>query len=357
VSIEIKAAVLVEANAPLELQTLTHEPLASGQVLVDVAYSGVCGSQLLEIKGLRGPDRFLPHLLGHEGSGIVAEVGDDVRKVKPGDRVVITWIAAGGVDAGGTTYTSINGQTVNSGQVSTFSNRAVVSENRLVPVDARLSLRQAALLGCCVPTGAGTVLNLAGVNAGDSVGIFGVGGVGLSAVLGAKMAGAGVIVAVDKNPANLELALSLGATHAVNTTEINVKDYCAENFSEGRFNATVEAAGHPEVMQLAIHLTQDKGTCVIAGNPKLGSTIEVNPFDLIKGKSIIGSWGGGTVSDRDIPRYAEGHLTREVDFSALIGSEYSLSRVNDAIAELERGTAGRVLLRTNSSISDEESKS
>ena len=350
--IELEAAVLVQPNAPLELQTLSHEPLGSGQVLVDIAYSGVCGSQLLEINGLRGPDRFLPHLLGHEGSGIVAEVGPDVTKVNPGDHVVVTWLAAEGMNSGGTTYSASDSVAVNAGPVATFSNRAVVSEDRLVPIDSRISLRTAALLGCCVPTGAGTVLNLADIDAGDSVAVIGVGGVGLSAVLGAKMAGAGVIVAVDKNAANLELAVALGATHSVNSDETDVFEASKEIVSDGRFNAAVEATGHPRVMEIAIGLTRDDGICVIAGNPRAGARIAVDPFDLIKGKRIIGSWGGGTVPDRDIPMYVKAQLAGEIDFSALIGAEYDLERANDAVAELEAGTAGRVLLRTNSSIGD-----
>ncbi|NQW21544.1 MAG: zinc-binding dehydrogenase [Chloroflexi bacterium] len=356
-SIEIEAAVLVETNTPLELQTLTHEPLTSGQVLVEIAYSGVCGSQLLEIKGLRGPDRFLPHLLGHEGSGIVAEIGPDVTKVKPGDHVVVTWIAGEGINSGGTRYTASDSQIVNAGPVATFSNRAVVSENRLLPIDTRFSLRQAALLGCCLPTGAGTVLNLANIDAGDSVAIIGVGGVGLSAVLGAKMAGAGVIVAVDRNAANLELAMALGATHSLNSAEVDAIRASNEIVSGGRFDATVEASGRTELMEMAISLTRDEGICVIAGNPSAGSRIAVDPFELIKGKRIVGSWGGGTVPDRDIPKYVKAQLVGEIDFSPLIGSEYDLDRINDAIAELESGTAGRVLLRTNPSISDSGSTS
>jgi S-(hydroxymethyl)glutathione dehydrogenase / alcohol dehydrogenase len=353
-SIELEAAVLVETGKPLEVRTLVHQPLSSGQVLVDIAYSGVCGSQLLEINGLRGPDRFLPHMLGHEGSGVVSEVGPDVTKVSIGDHVVVTWIASEGLNSGGTQYSAEDGQAVNAGPIATFSNKAVVSENRLVVVDSHFPLRQAALLGCSVPTGAGTVLNLANIDAGDSVAIVGVGGVGLSAILGAKMADAEVIVAIDRNVKNLELASQLGATHTINSDEADVVQQAVEIVSGGRFNATVEAAGRPELMELAISLTRDDGTCVIAGNPSEGSRISVDPFDLIKGKKIIGSWGGGTVPERDIPMYVDSQLSGGIDFSPLIGNEFGLDQINDAVAELERGTAGRVLLRINTSLDEGE---
>jgi len=356
-AIEIEAAVLTGTGAPLELQTLSHGPLASGQVLVDIAYSGVCGSQLLEINGSRGPDRFLPHLLGHEGSGVVSQIGPDVTKLKPGDHVVVTWIAAEGFNSGGTTYTGNSGQIVNAGPVATFSNRAVVSENRLVPIDPELPLRQAALLGCSVPTGAGTALHLAKLKPTDSIAIFGVGGVGLSAVLGAKMAGATTIIAIDKNPANLEMAALIGATHTLNTDQVNVAEGARGVTPDGKFNATIEAAGCPELMEQAIELTRDDGTCIIAGNPIVGSRIKIDPYDLIKGKKIIGSWGGSTSPDRDIPMYAEAQMNKTIDFSPLIGTEYGLDQINEAVAELERGTAGRVLLRMNTSLDNHEPKS
>ena len=344
-AINIEAAVLTEIDAPLQIRSLTHEKLGDGQVLVELAFSGLCGSQLLEVNGKRGPDRFLPHLLGHEGSGVVKAVGNGVTKVKPGDHVVATWIASEGINSGGTSYTDSEGQTVNAGPIATFSNSAVISENRLVAIDNKFPLDQAALLGCCIPTGAGTVLNLANVHNGDSIAILGVGGVGLSAVVGAKMANAKTIVAIDKNDNNLALAIKLGATHTINPDRQNVGEESSKLMKNGLFNATVEASGHPAVMELAIQIKNVNGTCVIAGNPKTGTTIKIDPFDLIKGKKIVGSWGGGSSPDKDIPKFVEAQISGATDFSPLLGSIYDLRRINDAVSELEQGTAGRILIR------------
>src|SRR5262245_26731137 len=152
------AAVLFELNQPLRLLTLDVPDPRPGQVLVEVAYSGVCHSQLHEVRGRRGPDRFLPHTLGHEGSGTVLAVGDGVTKVKPGDRVVLTWIKGQGADVPSTTYGGGPGR-VNSGAISTFMRHTNTCENRLVPLPPEMPLREAALLGCAVPTGAGVVPN------------------------------------------------------------------------------------------------------------------------------------------------------------------------------------------------------
>ncbi|MFZ1988989.1 MAG: alcohol dehydrogenase catalytic domain-containing protein, partial [Alphaproteobacteria bacterium] len=152
------AAVLVETGKPLELLDLEIPALKPGQVLVDVAYSGVCQSQLNEISGKKGPDRYLPHVLGHEGAGVVAAIGEGVNKVRPGDRVVLSWLRGRGADVPGTVYQSKIG-IVNSGAISTFMNRTVTCESRLTPLPANVPLREAALLGCAIPTGAGIVLN------------------------------------------------------------------------------------------------------------------------------------------------------------------------------------------------------
>ena len=159
----IKAAVLFELNKPLEIRTLKRRPLESGQVFVKILYSGVCRSQLMEVRGLRGDDRWLPHLLGHEGSGVVEDVGPDVKKFKKGDEVILSWIKGNGIEAQGAIYDS-DDVVINSGKVTTFSNYSVVSENRLVKKPKNLGFDTAILFGCALPTGAGMVINEINVN-------------------------------------------------------------------------------------------------------------------------------------------------------------------------------------------------
>ncbi len=201
-------------DRPLELAELEVPALAPGQVLVEVAFSGVCHTQLLEARGRRGEDRFLPHCLGHEGSGTVVHIGSAVTKVSPGDQVVLSWIKGSGHDVPGTTY-EWDGRTVNAGGVTTFGRHAVVSENRLTALPDGVGLREAALLGCAVPTGVGAVVNTAGARPGQSLAVFGAGGVGLCAVAAAVAAGCAPVVAVDVLSSKLAVATQMGADHVI----------------------------------------------------------------------------------------------------------------------------------------------
>ena len=211
------AAILVELAAPLQIVDLNVPALKPGQVLVEIAFSGVCHTQFGEVRGQRGPDPFLPHCLGHEASGHIREVGAGVTRVKVGQAVILSWIKGGGANVPGCVY-SWQGRNVNAGGVTTFSRFSVVSENRLTPLPENFPLREAALLGCPVPTGVGAVLNTAAPRPGQSLAVFGVGGVGCCAVAGAVLSGCEPIIAVDVNPWKLELARQFGASHTILAT-------------------------------------------------------------------------------------------------------------------------------------------
>lgn len=238
------AAVLVQLNKPLEIGEITIPDLRPGQVLVEVAYSGVCHSQLLEVRGKRGPDRFLPHTLGHEGSGTVLEVGQGVTKVKPGNRVVLSWIKGSGTDVPSTVYQSAEGP-VNSGAISTFMRQTVTCENRVTPILDAMPLREAALLGCAIPTGAGIILNTARVRPGSSVAVFGVGGIGLSAVLAADLVHATTIIAIDVLDHKPEQARRVGATHLMNACQQDPLATVLEITGGRGVDYAIEAAGQP----------------------------------------------------------------------------------------------------------------
>ena len=339
-----QAAVLVELGQPLQIVELGIPDLKPGQVLVDVAYSGVCQSQLNEVRGRKGPDRFLPHTLGHEGSGTVVAVGEGVKKVAPGDQVVLSWLKGAGADVPGTVYQGPAGP-VNSGAISTFMRRTVTCESRLTPLPANVPLREAALLGCAVPTGAGIVMNTLKLKPDESLVVFGLGGVGLSALLAGKALGAAPLIAVDVVPDKLEMAKALGATHVIDARQGDtVAEIRALTDGKGT-NYAIEAAGHPQALEAAFESVRvGGGLCVVAGNVPHGVTVKLNPFSLIAGRRIAGSWGGDSRLDDDIPQYAKMFGENRLPLSKLITAEYSLADINQAFDDLEAGRVARALV-------------
>ena len=340
-----KAAILTQIDQPLDIDELIIPELKRGQVLVKIAYSGICHSQLNEIRGLKGEDKFLPHTLGHEGSGIVIEVGPEVQKVKIGDHVVLTWIKGSGLDVPATQYHRHDGSVVNSGAISTFMEYSVISENRLVPIPKEMPLKEAALLGCAIPTGAGIVLNTAHVQPGNSLAVFGIGGIGLSAILAAKMIEAAVIIAVDIHEQKLIQAREIGATHVINASQQDVLETIQAITSGRGVDFSIEAAGQRETMETGFEAVREKGgLCILAGNLPSGQQISIDPFDLIKGKRIMGTWGGETDPDIDIPFYEKSFLAGRINLTPLISLRCALPEINDVIQRMERGQVGRCLI-------------
>ncbi len=342
-----QAAVLFKTNQALRNIEVGIPVLKSGQVLVDMAYSGICHSQLNEIEGLKGEDRFLPHTLGHEGSGVVSAIGPEVTKVKPGDHVVLTWIKGLGYDVPSTTYTSDEG-VINSGAISTFMEQTVVSENRLIPIAKEMPLKEAALLGCAIPTGAGIVINDAAIQPGDTVAVFGVGGIGLSAVMAASALEAGTVIAIDMAGYKLELAQKCGATHIINASGVEILSEIMQITNGEGVKYAIESAGTVATMETAFKsVSNHGGQCIIAGNLPKGLHISIDPMDLIVGKNICGSWGGGTNPDEDIPKYVTWHLEHKFNLSELLTHEYELDDINKAFTDLKAGKVGRALVSLN----------
>ncbi|MCH9610953.1 MAG: Aryl-alcohol dehydrogenase [Chlamydiales bacterium] len=333
-------AVLKQTKQPLELMQLQTAILKEGQVLVQIAYSGLCHTQLNEIFGRKGEDKFLPHTLGHEGSGIVLEVGPSVSKVKKGDHVVLTWLKGAGHDVPSTQYSSEDGA-INSGAISTFMECAVVSENRLVPIPKEMPLKEAALLGCALPTGAGVVKNEMQLEEGSSFALFGCGGVGLSGLLCAVSRGANPVIAVDICEKKLQRAKELGATHLVDARKdpaSQIHEIC------GGVDYAFESAGRKEAMEAAYRSLRSPGLCVLAGNLPKGQTISIDPFDLICGKQIRGTWGGKSQVDEDVAYYADLFLKGELKLTELITHEVPLREINTLVDQLERGEVGRGII-------------
>ena len=305
------AAVLVELGRPLELADLDLPALKPGQVLVEVAFSGVCHTQLLEARGHRGPDRFLPHCLGHEGSGIVRETGAGVAKVKPGDAVILSWIKGTGADVPGSVY-GWNGRTVNAGAITTFGTHSIISENRLTPISPRPLdaargarwLRRADRRGRGLQHRATTTgakhrrlwhwrhwfvrdrrRDAVRLSSGDCRGL---------------------------NADKLALARQLGATAHINPRDGDVVEWIRE-FVSGRGRFRHRGDRHSAVMRQALACVRPQGgTAVIVGNAKHGQMLEIDPRELNQGKRLLGTWGGDNHPGPRLPALRPTHRRRQV---------------------------------------------
>jgi S-(hydroxymethyl)glutathione dehydrogenase/alcohol dehydrogenase len=339
----MRAAVLTETNCLLEIVNDIEVPLCEpGQVLVKILFSGLCHSQLMEVRGHRGKDKYLPHMLGHEGVGLVQDIGQGVSKVKVGDKVVLGWIKSLGKDVSSTVYNSPKGK-INAGAVTTLSDYSIVAENRLVKLPPGINEKAAVLLGCALPTGAGIVLNQLKPKHNSTVGVYGLGGIGLSALLAMNHFNPQAIVAFDIEDNKLALAKELGATHCYSADEKGIAQF-KEDFPLG-LDGIVEAAGKTSTIETAFSLVKrGGGRCIFASHPPSGEQIKLDPFELICGKSIEGSWGGGSQPDQDLPIIVDIINKYRLPVEKLLSNEYSLEQINQAFDDLEQRKITRALI-------------
>lgn len=341
----MKAAILRELNKPLALEEIEVPEPGFGQVRVQIKVSGICRKQFQEVKGLHGPDPYLPHLMGHEGSGIVEAIGPSVTRVAIGDHVVVSWIKAKGLEPKPPVYKR-DGQRINAGAVTTFSQYTVVAENRVTRVSKNLPFDKAALLGCAIPTGVGVVMNTAKVKPGSTVAVFGAGGIGLNIIQGCALAKAGKIIAVDLHDRKLDQAKKFGATHTLHARQENSLTRIKE-LTEGRgVDYAFEASASREAMENAYaSVCWGTGLAILVGNlPYDDKKILIDPFPLYAGTRLIGTWGGETDPDRDFPRYVDWILNGQLKLDELITHRFQLKDINDAFVALERGEVGRAVV-------------
>ncbi len=340
-----RAAILTELKAPLVVAEIgLPDTLAVGQVLVKIHFSGICGSQLGEIDGAKGEDRFLPHLLGHEASATVLEIGPGVRHVKPGDKVVMHWRKGLGIEAATPTYTW-NGAKVNAGWITTFNEHAIVSENRVTPIPADSDLEVAALFGCAVTTGFGVIENNAKVRIGESVVVFGAGGIGLNIVQAAALVSAYPVIAVDLHDNKLELARRMGATHCINSSTGDVRQAIVEIVGTAGVDAFVDNTGLPAIIEMGYQITKPQGRVTLVGVPRKGNNVNLYSLPLHFGKGLSGSHGGEAVPQTDIPRYHQLYRAGRIRLRELITDHFTLDQINDAISGMRSGRiAGRCLV-------------
>ena len=340
-----EAAILVEQRRPLVIDEVgLPDSLDVGQVLVEVLFSGICGSQLGEIDGVKGEDRYLPHLLGHEGSGRVLGVGPGVSSVTMDDHVVLHWRPGVGIQSRTPTYTWRK-KPLNAGFVTTFNRYAVVSENRVTAIPKDYPLDFASLFGCAVTTGTGVVENKGQLKMGQSVVVVGAGGVGLSVIQGAKLLSAHPIIGVDLFENRVQLAMKLGASNGIVNRDSSWVSQVRELVGAQGADLVVDNTGNPEVISQCLDLTQPKGKTILIGVPQQGAKTSVNTLPLHFGKVLVGTHGGDGSPNHDIPRLISLSQKKILDLTALISTRCELRYINDAIADMRSGKmSGRCLI-------------
>ena len=355
------AAVLFEPNARLQVVDVDVEPPRAGEVLVEMAAGGVCHSDLHVMRGeLDAPT---PAVLGHEGAGVVAEVGAGVTSVAPGDHVIPLWrlscgccpFCTGGRPAlcpagttvrntgllpDGTTRFSLDGRPIKMyAGVSTFSRYTVIPEKALLKVPADVPLPLAALLGCAVVTGFGAVVNAARVTPGKTVAVFGTGGVGLNVVRAAALAGAATVVAVDLHEAKLREAASFGATHAVNAASHADPAGAVREVTGGTgVDFAFDVVGAPRVTRQAYDALARRGTLVVVGIAPAGQEVALPMTSLMyEERTVTGSLYGSGDPRADILKLVDLHRAGKLKLDALLTRTYPLAEINEAYDALERG--------------------
>jgi len=341
-----RVAVLERLNQDLSIMELEIPLPRFGEVLVKIEYSGICGSQLMEISGSRGEDEYLPHLLGHEASGIVEVVGDGVTKVSPGDHVVVSWIRGNGI-ASKPAPISHNEFLIGRGAIATFGEHAVISENCVFPIGREIPLKHAALFGCAIPTGAGMVLNeLPDDLSASTVGLFGLGGIGMSALHVLIEKKPKKIIVVDVSQEKLEIAKSLGLVCTINATDSGYATALQRESGTEGFDFTLDASGTVRgISQAFDSVKKFGGKCVFASHPELGQKIALDPFDLLTGKEIKGSWGGGVNLDKDLPALFRIFDEEKLIMALLSSKVYPFIFINQALKDFKEGLVLRPMLR------------
>ncbi len=331
-----RAAILVESRQPLVIGNIEVPRPGFGQVLVQIIASRICGSQIGEIDAVKGPDKWLPHLLGHEACATVIETGPEVRHAKAGDRVACHWRPGRGLEARGVVY-DWEGRAVNSGCITTFQEFAILSENRVTVVPPDTDPELCCLLADTLTTGFGVINNDAAVKLGEAVVVIGCGGIGLGTVLGAHLAGAHPVIAVDIQDHKLAKAREFGATHTVHSGREDFPDAVLRILGNQRPDVVVDGTGQPAVLEKAFALTAPKGRCICVGVMPHDRALSINTLALHHGKILTGSEGGGSQPAQDIPRYLRMIAAGRFNPAAMVSHRVGLDDINDAITRMRSG--------------------
>jgi S-(hydroxymethyl)glutathione dehydrogenase / alcohol dehydrogenase len=358
----VKAAVLIEAGKPLQIEQVNISNPGPHEVLIRTAACGLCHSDLHFIEGTYPHP--LPAIPGHEAAGIVEAVGSEVRTVKVGDAVVTCLSAFCGhceycvtgrmsLCLGGETrrkpgeaprLTRPDGSIVNQMlNLSAYAEMMLIHEHACVAIDPEMPLEKASVIGCAVTTGAGTIFNACKVTPGETVAVIGCGGVGLATINAAKIAGAGRIIAADPIPEKRALAIKLGATDVVDAMADDAAKQIQE-LTKGGVDHAIEAVGRPASGELAVKSLKRGGTATILGMMPLQHSVGLSAMDLLSGKKLQGAIMGGNRFPVDIPRLVDFYMRGLLDLDSIISETIPLERINEGFDQMKRGDAARSVI-------------
>jgi S-(hydroxymethyl)glutathione dehydrogenase/alcohol dehydrogenase len=363
---KVRAAVANQPNAPLEIAEVDLAGPKQGEVMVEIKASGICHTDAYTLSG-RDPEGLFPAIMGHEGAGIVVETGPGVTSVARGDHVIPLYIPecrqcpaclsgrtnlctairetqGRGVMPDGTSRFSRSGTMIHHYMgTSTFANFTVLPEIAMAKIREDAPFDRVCYIGCGITTGIGAVLNTAKVQVGDRVVVFGLGGIGLNVVQGARLAGASMIVGIDLNPARRVVAEKFGITHFVNPAEVrgDLVPYLVE-LTKGGADFSFECVGNVNLMRQALECCQRGwGTSVIIGVAAAGEEISTRPFQLVTGRTWKGTAFGGAKSRRDVPKIVDWYMEGRINIDDLITHRMPLERINDAFELMHKGESIR----------------
>lgn len=366
---QTKAAVAFEAGKPLSIETVNLDGPKAGEVLVEIKATGICHTDAYTVSGA-DPEGLFPAILGHEGAGVVVEIGPGVTSLKPGDHVIplytpecrqceyclsmktnlcqaIRATQGRGVMPDGSSRFSLDGQTIYHYMgTSTFANYTVLPEISLAKIREDAPFDKVCYIGCGVTTGIGAVINTAKVEPGSKVVVFGLGGIGLNVIQGAKMVGADIIVGVDLNPAKKEIAEKFGMTHFVNPKEVegDLVPYLVD-LTKGGADYSFECIGNVNVMRQALECCHKGwGVSVIIGVAGAGQEISTRPFQLVTGRVWKGTAFGGARGRTDVPKIVDWYMDGKINIDDLITHVLPFEKINEGFDLMHEGKSIRTVL-------------
>ena len=366
---KVQAAIAIQPGKPLEVDEIDLEGPKAGEVLVQLVATGVCHTDAYTLSGA-DPEGLFPAVLGHEGAGIVEAVGAGVTSVRPGDHVIPLYTPecrsckfclsgktnlcsrlrekqGQGLMPDGTSRLSYKGKPLYHYMgTSTFAEKTVLPEIALAKIRNDAPLEKICLFGCAVTTGIGAALNTAKVEPGSTVAVFGLGGVGLSVVQGAAIAGADQIIAVDTNPKKYELALQFGATDTLNPANVHDVAEAIIELTDGGADYSFECIGNIEVMGQALQCVHKGwGQSIIIGVAGAGQEIHARPFLLVTGRSWRGTAFGGVKGRSELPQYVDRYMNGRIRLDEYVSEERPLEEINVAFDRMHEGEVIRTVIR------------